>query len=75
MSTKAPGINLRYGQLKIWLGENGISEYKMLMLMTQGIIKRRQLGGGEAYYNAEEVQRDVLDRLSPPPQEGRYTHA
>ena len=65
MSTKAPKWHLRYGELKTWLKENGISEYKLLVMMDRGIIKSYHTAGGWAYYNAEEVRRKVLDPLEP----------
>jgi hypothetical protein len=63
MSTIAPGPHLRYADLKGWLRENGISEYKLKSLLTQGVIKTQHLNGGRAFYNADQVKRDVLDHL------------
>jgi predicted site-specific integrase-resolvase len=63
MSTSAPGPHLRYAELKEWLRENGISEYKLKGMLTLGMIKTNYVNGGRAYYNAEQVKRDVLDLL------------
>jgi hypothetical protein len=54
---------LRYAELKDWLQENGVSHYKLRSLLNQGVIKTNYVGGGTAYYNADQIKRDVLDRL------------
>ena len=63
MSTPSPKPHLRYAELKEWLQANGVSRYKLLSLLEQGIIKPNFVGGGTAYYNADQVKRDVLDAL------------
>jgi hypothetical protein len=63
MSTSAPGPHLRYAELKGWLRENGVSKHKLTILLADGVIKRHYVNGGTAYYNAEQVKRDVLDPL------------
>jgi hypothetical protein len=54
---------LRYAELKDWLQKNGVSQYKLRTLLNQGVIKTIYVGGGTAYYNADQIKRDVLDRL------------
>jgi hypothetical protein len=63
MSTSAPKPHLRYAELKDWLCENGISEHKLKGMLTVGMIKKQYVNGGTAYYNADQVKRDVLDLL------------
>lgn len=63
MSTSAPKPHLRYAELKDWLQTNGVSHYKLRSLLSQGVIKTSYVGGGTAYYNADQVKRDVLDAL------------
>ena len=63
MSTTPPKPHLRYAELKEWLQANGVSQYKMKSLLSQGVIKANHIGGGCAYYNADQIKRDVLDAL------------
>jgi predicted transcriptional regulator len=63
MSTNAPKPHLRYAELREWLSNNGVSHYKLRSLISQGVIKTSYVGGGTAYYNADQVKRDVLDAL------------
>ncbi len=63
MSTSAPRSHLRYAEMENWLRENGISKHKLAILMADGVIKRQYLNGGAAYYNADQIKRDVLDPL------------
>ena len=63
MSTTAPKPHLRYAELREWLQANGVSQYKLRSLLTQGVIKSNYVGGGYAYYNADQIRRDVLDPM------------
>lgn len=63
MSTTPPKPHLRYAELKDWLSENGVSHYKLRSLVNQGVIKTNYVGGGYAFYNADQIKRDVLDAL------------
>jgi hypothetical protein len=63
MSTSAPGPHLRYAELRQWLQENGVSEYKLRSMLALGVIQSKIVAGGKAYYNADQVKRDVLDQL------------
>jgi len=63
MSTVAPKPHLRYAELREWLRENGVSHNKLRVLLTDGIIKRQYVNGGRAFYNADQIKRDVLDPL------------
>ena len=63
MSTGAPKPHLRYAELREWLRENGVSHNKLRVLLTDGIIKRQYVNGGRAFYNADQIKRDVLDPL------------
>jgi len=63
MSTAAPKPHLRYSELRDWLQTNGVSEHKLKGMLTSGFIKAVYLNGGRAYYNADQVKRDVLDPL------------
>jgi hypothetical protein len=63
MSTSPPKPHLRYSELKDWLQENGVSLYKLKILLNQGVIKPNYVGGGSAYYNADQIKRDVLNQL------------
>jgi predicted transcriptional regulator len=67
MSTSAPKPHLRYTELKDWLQKNGVSHYKLRSLLNQGVIKTNYVGGGYAYYNADQIKRDVLDHLDGAP--------
>jgi predicted site-specific integrase-resolvase len=62
-AVEAPAPHLRYGQLEEWLKANGISRYKLGLLIAKGVIKAHALAGGRYYYNAAEIKRDVLDQL------------
>jgi hypothetical protein len=35
----------------------------MKSLLSQGVIKPNYVGGGYAYYNADQIRRDVLDPM------------
>lgn len=63
-AVEAPKPFLRFGELEDWLRANGISRYKMTLLIAKGVITAHGLAGGRSYYNAAEIQRDVLDRLT-----------
>jgi predicted transcriptional regulator len=63
VSTSPPKPHLRYAELKDWLQKNGVSHYKLRSLLNQGVIKTNYVGGGTAYYNADQIKRDVLDAL------------
>ena len=63
MSTSPPKPHLRYADLKEWLQANGVSHYKVRSLISQGVIKTQHVNGGRAFYNADQVKRDVLDHL------------
>jgi hypothetical protein len=63
VSTPSPKPHLRYAELKEWLQANGVSGYKLRSLLAQRIIKPNFVGGGTAYYNADQIKRDVLDPL------------
>ena len=63
MSTTPPKPHLRYAELREWLQANGVSQYKLKSLLAQGVIKANYIGGGCAYYNADQIKRDVLDAL------------
>lgn len=63
MSTPSPKPHLRYAELKEWLQANGVSGYKLRSLLAQGIIIPQFVGGGYAYYNADQIRRDVLEAI------------
>ena len=64
MSTTPPKPHLRYGELKQWLQENGITEYYLKELLNSGVIKIIHLkNNGRGFYNARQIKRDVLDLL------------
>jgi hypothetical protein len=66
MSIPSPKPHLRYAELKEWLFANGVSQYKLRSLVAQGVIKPNYVGGGYAYYNADQIKRDVLDPMDGP---------
>jgi len=64
MSTPAPKSTLRYGDLVEWLRENGIGKHTVEKLVANGTIKANTLvRGGAAFYSADQVKRDVIDKV------------
>ena len=62
MSTEAPTELMRYGTMKEWLMENGLTKGEIERMVEKGVIRARIISpGGRAWYKASQIVRDVLN--------------